>query len=150
MDYINYILLVLSSGFFFILSIFSLYEKEKRASLISFIFALIMPLLWGGLIFLNSTPVIRIINLTILSFAFIFLVISLIKYFPEKPIQDIEKITQFDERDHMFSRMSMQKFPDNSGKYYKLNPDREAIDKKINNDPNLGEPGAKFYEKYYS
>ncbi|MCK5004467.1 MAG: reductive dehalogenase [Candidatus Aminicenantes bacterium] len=150
MDYINFAFLILSSGFFLFLSVSSIYEKEKRASLISFLFALIMAPLWGGLIILNSTPVIRIINLTILSFAFIILVISLIKYFPKKPLPNIEKITQFDERDHMFSRMSMQKFPDNSEKYYKLNPDMEAVDKKIAKDPNLGDPGAKFYDKYYS
>lgn len=150
MDHINFVLLILSSGFFLLLSIFSIFEKEKRAALISFIFALIMVPMWGGLIIFNSTPVIHILNLIILGFAFIIFVISLIKYFPKKSIQEIKKITRFDERDHMFSRMGMQKSPDNSGKYYKLHPDREAIDRKIDKDPNLGETGAKFYDKYYS
>ncbi len=150
MDYINFSLLIVSSGFFLLLSISSIFEKEKRASLVSFLAAMTMTLLWGVLIILHPTPLSRIINIAILSLTFIILMISMIRYFPEKSKQDIKKIMQFDERDHMFSRMNMQRSPDNSGKYYKSKPDSKAVDKKISNDPNLGEPGSKFYNKYYS
>lgn len=150
MDQLNLILLILSAGFFLILSLFSIYEKEYRAAFVSFIFALIMIPLWTALTIWNSIPEIQIVNYAALIITSIFLIVSLIKYFPEKTEEETESISQFDERDHMFSRMSMQNSPDNSEEYYKMNPDSEAVDKKISKDPNLGEPGAKFYNRNYS
>ena len=150
MDNINIILLLLSAGFFVLFSAFSIYEKEFRAALISLIFFSAISVFWIGLTIWNSTPVVYYCNLFLYFLILIFLIISAVRYFPGKENIPNENIEQFDERDHMFSRMGMQKFPDNAEKYYKEHPDKEASDRKTEKDPALGEPGAKFYDKLFS
>ncbi len=150
MDSLNLILLFLSAGFFVLLAISSIYEKELRAAMVSLIFFSGVSLFWTGLTIWNSIPVIYFFNLILYFLLIIFLVISAIRFFPGKGGNLKENIEQFDERDHMFSRMGIQNFRDLSEQYYKEHPENEAPDKKTAKDPNLGEPGAKFYSSLFS
>ncbi|MEN8221970.1 MAG: reductive dehalogenase domain-containing protein [Acidobacteriota bacterium] len=150
MDSLNIIFLFLSAGFFVLLSAYSIYEKEFRAALVALIFLSAISVFWAALTIWNSLPVIYNFNFVILLLLPVFIVISCIRFFPGKKETSKENIEQFDERDHMFSRMGMQKFPDNSEQYYRDHPDKKVSDKRTAKDPNLGEPGAIFYSRLFS
>lgn len=150
MDILNIILLVFTGGFLLLLLVYSVYEKETRAALVSL--ALLPPAtaFWIGITLLNSNPFFRNLNILLFIISGLFIIISAIKYFPRLREEPKENIEPFDERDHMFSRMGMQKFQKNKNRYYRENPEKEASDKRTASHPNLGEPGSKFYSQLYS
>jgi len=74
--------------------------------------------------------------------------VSLIPWFPKLSNPDAAEIEQFDERDHMFSRANLKFHPDLARQYHKLHPEKKAVDEEIWKGPELGEPGARFYDRY--
>ncbi len=150
MDNLNFFLLLVTAGFFFLFTSFSIYEKKYKAGFVSAVFMVLTTMMWILFIIWNSRPVIMTINVVVILFFFLFVIVSIIGYFPPKKLKNNSDIEKFDERDHMFSRMVMQKYGDKSDTYYKNNPDKRTIDRKIAKDPNLGDPGAKYYDMYFS
>jgi len=80
----------------------------------------------------------------------LFAFISLLKFHPPRKTRNLSAALPFDERDHMFSRNSLQFHPELAKKYYKDHPEKESEDKKIQMKPELGEPGHLYYDPYYS
>jgi len=150
MDVLNLLALTASAGFFLVLSAYSIYEKEYRASVISALSALLFILLWGTVIIWGRAPFIRHLNILLLISVLLFLTVSFIRYFPKKDMKDQGDIIQFDERDHMFARMNMLRSPGQAEIYYSSYPEKESQDKRTAKDPGLGEPGGKFYDRYFS
>jgi reductive dehalogenase len=146
----NTILLYLFDIFLLFFFISSVFEKEKRASIISFVFFIGNNLFWIFLINFNYINIILYLNYFILFIIPVFAIISLIKYFPEQPEKSTDNIQQFDERNHMFSRNNLQFYPILMKKYYLDNPDKRGMDEKIHALPELGEEGATYYDDYYS
>ncbi len=150
MDLINYISITITELFLVVMFVSSIYEKEFRAATVSFFMILLNSVFWFVLISGNISEKVPLANIIIISLEVIFVLISSIKYFPKKDIPALNNIIRFDERDHMFSRMNQQNSSRISKKYYKLFPEKEKIDKEISKDPNLGEAGSKFFDKYFS
>ncbi len=150
MHNLNLFFLVSINLFFLFFFVSSVYEGEKRASLISPVFILVNTFFWLLLTKFNDIKLIYYINYLVIGFFILFGIISLIKYFPEKKEENFEKIEQFDERDHMFSRNNLQFYPHLMEKYYKIRPENKQIDEKIHKLPELGEEGARYYDPYYS
>ncbi len=150
MDNFNLFFLVGINLFFLFFFVSSVYEGEKRASLVSFVFTMLNTSFWLFLIKFNEIKFIYYINYFVIGFFIIFGIISLIKYFPEKEKENLEDVEQFDERDHMFSRNNLQFYPHLMEKYYKIKPENKQIDEKIHKLPELGEKGARYYDPYYS
>jgi len=150
MDTLNIILLFLTGGFLLLFLVYSVYEKESRAALVSLALLPLVIFFWTGLTVWNSTPLLHHLNIAVFIIFGLFSAVSAVQYFPGGNEETRESIEQFDERDHMFSRMAMQNYPENKKKYYRKHPDKEPPDEKTADSPNLGEPGAKFYSRLYS
>ena len=57
---------------------------------------------------------------------------------------------RYDERDTMFSRMSLEKDSDDYKKYYKLRPENKEIDDKLREMPGLLSEGTPKYDRVKS
>ena len=136
--------------FFLLLAGTSILEKEKRATFIAICLTLANILLWGLFILASKSQLLTTINNGTLLLLGIFIIISLVKIFPKRILQDFSKVIRFDERDHMFSRNNLQHHPDLAEQYYRAHPDKKEIDEEIQAKPELGEPGQTYYDKYYS
>jgi len=132
-----------------LLLITSIREKEIRALSFSFVFLIGNTGMWLFFIFKNQ-PWVQVSNLVILILLGLFAFISLLKFHPPRKTRNLSAALPFDERDHMFSRNSLQFHPELAKKYYKDHPEKESEDKKIQMKPELGEPGHLYYDPYYS
>jgi len=138
-------------GFIFIGLVFisSVIEKQWRAVCVSLTLEIVYTLFWFFL-YVNKYQVFaQIIIYIITALVVLFTMASLIKHFPEEDEKQYD-IEQFDEREHMFSRNQLQYHPDLASKFYAAHPEFKEIDHKINNQPELGEEGGKFYDKYFA
>ncbi len=153
-SFLNLINIVLFSFLIFLLGalfVSSFWERRLRPRYISFV--LIVTLLVMFLLFyrFNNIGVVYVLNLVFITLFSIPILMSIVYWFPSKkdPI-DREKITQFDERDHMLSRNMIKDYPHLYKKYYTMYPDRKQRDKIAHKLPELGQPGSKFYDPIYS
>jgi ferredoxin len=129
----------------------SLREGEKRAAALSFVGLILNCLLWTAFILFHYFPVIRIANIIVLVALLVLAVISALKFFPAAPQPELHSIILYDERDHMFSRNALKFDPEHKKIYYEtLHPELLKIDASIQAKPDLGEPGATYYDPLYS
>jgi len=147
---INVLFLVGTSSFFLVMIYASLEEKEHRATIISIISLFMNIGVWSSFLKYSNIESVKMINIMSLIFGAIFALFSLIKWFPAKEDDDLEKIEQYDERDQMFARNNLQNSKTNFDKYYKKYPDKKTTDKKIHKLPNLGSGGSRFYDDLIS
>jgi len=150
MFYVNLLFGIFIGLFFMFFCISSLFEKEYRAAIISFVFFLLNSIFWVLIIHFIEYDLVKYFNFFVIGIIIIFILISFVKYFPKKGKEDLSKVERFDERNHMFSRNNLQFYPEFKKIYYKENPDKKDIDKTIHGLPELGEKGASFYNLYYS
>ncbi len=146
--------LAILSFFLFVfggLFISSFREKKPRVRYLSLLFIFISLGIFSVFWRFGERPIISTVNKTSIIIFFLFILISLIHWFPPKkdPV-DPSKITQFDERDHMLSRNMIWYHPELKEKYYKMYPDREKRDEIAHKLPELGQPGSLFYDPVYS
>jgi ferredoxin len=143
--------LLAASLFFVMLGATSWREGEKRAVGMSLLLLLGNGLLWGVLMRQRRVAAVQAGNVLLLGLLLIFIVLSLLKYFPARPLPpDGMNVERFDERDHMFSRNQLKFHPDLAGSYYARNPDFRPMDEKIHSRPELGMPGHVYYDELYS
>jgi ferredoxin len=147
---INWIFLIITDVFLVLLLVSSILEKEKRAALLSFLAAAVNSGIWIFFILYLSISWVSVINTVVLVLSIVMVVLSLIKFFPSRPVRELSNVKQYDERDYMFSRNMLQFHPHLAEKYYSVHPGKKEIDQKIHQKPELGEPGHVFYDKYYS
>lgn len=92
---------------------------------------------------------VAIVSVPVLFWLFVaFVFVSLLPWFPKPANPDIGKIEQFDERNHMFSRRNLKFHLDLAKRYHQSHPEKKEVDEEIWKLPELGEPGAKFYDRY--
>ncbi len=128
----------------------SIGEKEYRAASIGMLLIVLADLGWYFICVNIDIPFIYHLNISLNTIITALFIISFIKYFPETDESEPLNIEQFDERNHMFSRNNMQHYPELQTRYYKQYPEHEEIDNKLKTLPELGAPGSKYYDKYYS
>lgn len=150
MPIINLLFLIFSDAFLLLLIVSSIIEKEKRASFISFIGLLANSLLWTAFILYGHIKLISILNISAVITLVLFALISLIKFFPRREERDLTGAGKYDERDNMFARNNLQFHAGLARQYYADHPEKKEIDTKIHDKPELGEPGAAYYDHYGS
>lgn len=141
--HISSLLIVLLLLFFLILFfIYSVFEKEKKAS------AKIIPLILF-LVVLESAISIGWIGFYIQFFLVVLFVIGfiviLVPFHNKKVIFEIDE-TKFDERDIMFSRMELKKGTNKFETYYKNRPQNKAKDNLFRKEAGLLSPDSMFYD----
>jgi reductive dehalogenase len=147
---INLIFLIFSDTFLLILFVSSIVEREKRASVISSAGFIINSLLWCLFFLFGHLKPVSVLNIVVVSGILLFVFISLIRFFPGKEDRNLANAEKFDERDNMFARNNLQFHRELAGKYYAAHPEKKEIDRKILDKPELGEPGATYYDPYGS
>lgn len=147
---INGVLLVLGDAFFGLLLVSSIKERETRAAWLSFFLMLGNTGLWFGLTWMRGYLPVYILNLGLLIVLLAAIPISLARFFPAREASDLSGIDRYDERDNMFARNNLAFHPHLAARYYQSHPEKQEIDRKIQEKPRLGEPGHIFYDAYYS
>ena len=143
------LVLWLGLGILFSLGLYSsLREKQLRAATICAIGFIINSIFWGILIYYRHVEFVRTIGFIAILIVFLFSLVSVVRFFPPLKKEDRTHISQYDERDHMFSRNNLQFHPKLAEQYYRKNPELFEIDKAIQEKPELGHQGGQFYDKY--
>lgn len=137
-------------GFF---AITSWREGEKRALAIAILLLPANVLFWAFFILLRHQAFLKTANAAIFGFSAVFVLLSLLKYFPRRsaaPVPDLAAIERFDERDHMFSRNELKFNAALAASYYAGHPHLRSFDEKIHLRPELGQPGHVYDDPGYS
>ena len=127
-------------------SITSFRELEKRAGLLSLLCAVGFGIIWAGIgiAFPEATFYLAVIAWALSVAGAIFLSLPIGKAEPLKI--DISKTERFDERHIMFGRMELKEGTPQYDEYYMhLNPEMKKVDDNLRSMPDLGEPGAKYF-----
>ncbi len=128
----------------------SLFEKEQRAAFIAFLVVVGNSGLWIALNLFNHLKWAFLLNGVLLILLMVFVMVSLIKFFPPASQRDLSAVQRFDERDHMFSRDNLKSHPQLAVQYYAAHPEKKEIDDKIHGKPGIEEPGRVFYDSQYT
>ncbi len=147
---INWVLLAMTTVLIAVFLFSSIGEKERRAALLAFVCLVGNAGVWIFFILFNHLKWVSLLNLVVVTAAGLFIILSLVKFFPPIQERNLSAIEQYDERDIMFARNRLQFHPDQAEKYYKAHPEKREVDEKIFRKPELGEPGHLFYNPYYS
>ncbi|MBW1668259.1 MAG: reductive dehalogenase [Deltaproteobacteria bacterium] len=129
-------------------SITSFRELEKRAGLLSLLCAVGFGIIWAGIgiAFPEATFYLAVIAWALSVAGAIFLSLPIGKAEPLKI--DISKTERFDERHITFGRMELKEGTPQYDEYYMhLNPEMKKVDDNLRSMPDLGEPGAKYFNK---
>lgn len=133
--------LLLFTGF----SLVSFKEGERRATIVSLIFAV----MGAGLLFASSYLAAQIQTMILVGlFAVVILVVVILLL----PIGRVERIrdvpgSRFDERDIMFARARLEPGSERYKAYYKLRPGNEPKDDLFRSQPGLLSPQAKYADE---
>lgn len=147
---INWTLLAVVTVFFLLLLFSSIKEKEKRAVGLSLVGLVFNAGLWLGFIFFPEVEVLQVLNKITWAMIVLVGVISFLKFFPRPLSRDLTNLEAMDERDMMFARNHLQYHPDLAEKYYERHPEKKEGDRKIQEKPELGQPGHLYYDGLYS
>jgi reductive dehalogenase len=128
----------------------SIGEREKRAAILTAIGIVVNSGLWLLFILGPENRLVEILNLLIVICLALFAALSLLRFFPRREARDMGNSSQFDERNHMFSRNNLQFHPHLASDYYARHPEKRETDREIQNKPELGEPGSLFFDPWYS
>ena len=150
MQIINWVLFALSTILIFMFLSASARENERRAALLALVSLVGNACVWCLFIFFYHLNIVPVLNLSAVFLIVLFVVVSLIQFFPPIKERDLSFIEKYDERDHMFSRNMLQDHPDLAEKYYGSHPEKREKDEKIHSKPELGDPGHFFYDSYRS
>jgi len=149
MIWANIILLAAGNLFFVWLALAAWREKSGRAGWLAALGVLVNTALWLAFVYGSPhVPIVRGVNILALVLVAAFLVVSLVSRFPALTAPDTAAIRRFDERDHMFARNNTWRHPETAERYYADHPDKRAVDARILNRPQLGEPGGRFYDAW--
>ncbi|MCJ7526286.1 MAG: hypothetical protein MUP71_13845, partial [Candidatus Aminicenantes bacterium] len=108
MYWIDWIGLLAGTLFFLLFAVTSYHEGEKRAVGLSVLFFLANALSWGSMLHWRQIASVQFANVALLVLLFIFIALSLLKFFPAAVEPDLSRIDRADERDHMFSRNQLK------------------------------------------
>lgn len=148
--FIDWLLLILTTLLIALFLLSSIQEKERRAAFRAFICLVGNAGLWNLFILFKEIKWVSFLNLAVFIAIVLFILVSLVRYFPPIKERDLSGIQKYDERDHMFARNSLQYHPELAKKYYAAYPEKRSIDEKIQGKPELGEPGHRFYDAYFT
>ena len=128
----------------------SLREGETRAIFCSVVAIAVNSIFWGLLVYYEHTVASKAIGAVAVIAVSLFCALSMIHYFPKAGGLQTANISieQYDERDHMFSRNSLQYYPGIAKEYYDKHPELSGMDAQIHEKPELGEKGGRFYDSY--
>jgi ferredoxin len=147
---VNWIVFAISEALLMLFLVSSLLEREKRAAIISLAVVVVNSGLWIALNLFMHFKWVFFLNFALLILLVVFVIVSLIKFFPLANQRDLSAVRPFDERDHMFSRNNLKSHPQLAKKYYAAHPEKKEIDAKIHSKPGFEEPGRVFYDSLYT
>ncbi len=147
---LNLFFLLLTDAFLLLLCISSLVEREKRAARLSFLLLLGNSAFWAALLLFKDLRFMVILDIAAVTALTLLALISFMKFFPKRLDRHLSEAEQFDERNHMFARNNLKFYPDLAAQYYATQPAKKDIDRKIHEKPEIGEPGAAYYDEYLS
>lgn len=150
MQIFNWILFSVTDVLILVFFTASVREKEKRAAGLAFFALAGNSCLWVFLILFRHLHGVPTANLAVYFLGGLFVLVSMVKYFPSREERDLSAVEKCDERDVMFSRNRLQFHPDLAERYYTAHPEKRGIDEKIHGKPELGEPGAFYYDAHRS
>ena len=126
-------------------------ERERRAGLLTFLFTGMIAVLWFGFgaAFPGTTLSAAAAAWGAAAAAVLFVALPIGK--PRALEIDPSRAERFDERHIMFGRAELRKGTPQYEEYYtRLNPGAKETDDGIRAMPELGEPGAKYYDEFDS
>lgn len=141
---------VCGTVFFLLMLHSSMREKERRATVISALLTLGNLALWAALLAFRHIAAMRTINWIVLAGLGLFALLSLVRWFPPAQAEETGSIEPYDERDHMFARNRLSRHPEHARAYYAAHPGHEAGDRRIQEKPELGEPGHTHYDPLHT
>ncbi len=143
----DWIIFIASCGFFLILTLSSIREREMRAAAIAFASFAANAFLWSFIIIFADK--LYYINISLIGLGAVSLIISMMRFFPGRsPERDTSKALQYDERDNMFARNNLQHHPDLMKKYHAMRPENESTDQQIHKKPEFGDKEQFFHDPY--
>ncbi len=148
--WINTAGLIISDFFILILIYSAFHENQRRAWYFGLVFLLINSAFWLVMIFFIDIQMAAVLNVLFMILIFIFMLISLARWFPARSAEKQTPTQLFDERDHMFARNNLQLHSDLFEKYYSIHPELKAVDEKIHKLPELLEPGSIYYDRIFA
>ncbi|MFH1196054.1 MAG: reductive dehalogenase domain-containing protein [bacterium] len=132
---------------FITVAVISLFEKEKRAALRAFAFALLFPMPYFVIGFLNIFFSSELSWAVFLITAFVALLI-LLPIDLQREFKFVKPSGRIDERDVMFSRNELVEGTARFKDYYKKNPSKKSLDDKFRSAPGLLMPGSTKYDPF--
>jgi reductive dehalogenase len=150
MIWINVIFIMGTSSFLMLIIFSSWNEKEFRALGIAILGFCINGTVWTVFLLFNRLSWLGTINIGLAGILFLMILLSGVKFFPDRQAGRENSIGQYDERNHMFSRNNLRFHPVLHKKYYSRYPDRRVIDEKIHQQPELGDPEQQFFDDIHS
>ena len=150
MEIVNWILLIVTDVLILVFFTSSIREKEKRAAGLALIALTGNSCLWLLFILFKHLKGVSVANLAVFILCGLFVLVSTVKYFPSRNGRDLSTVEKYDERDIMFARNRLQFHPELAERYYAAHPGKRDIDGKIHGKPELGEPGAFYYDPHRS
>lgn len=138
--------LTLAVVFLFLMGLAAHAEAESRALWISMLLALPGLVMLFVLIVFSPGSLSILLSMLIVAGAVGGLLVIFLPWMPRMKLPDMSSATRFDERDHMFARARLIKYPELRQIYYESHPERREIDQKIHALPELGEEGGRLYD----
>ncbi len=130
-------------GVFFLLAVFiSIREKEIRAAKLFFVIALLVPVLFSTPSLLDEKAQAAI---SLILLGLFFIIVILITIPTNDAYEESIPIRGIDERDTMFARNELSRYPERFDAYYKEHPEKKELDDKFRARPGLLSPKASQY-----
>jgi ferredoxin len=122
-------------------------EREDRAALLTLVLTVICGGVWAAVMLLTGAYLPYFVGAALVLGAASLVAVSapLGRSAPLRPTGKQEKV---DERDVVFSRGKLLRHhPERYDEYYRMRPEYKEIDDEIRKLPDIGEPGARFYDR---
>jgi len=125
-------------------------ERVPRAAAVSLAVLALTIALGLALFMLKGNSAGTVLSWSLVVGALLFLVVSFLPFMPAAPPVDLSGVQRFDERDHMFARNNVRNHPELRRRYHLMRPEAKDYDLHLDTLPQLGEPGARFYDSQIS
>lgn len=132
--------------FLVLFTIASVRERKYRAAAIGMVFLLVTGTIWFGGIFVYQP------GDAVLTAVFIIIIVLVLLFFlpvGKTTVQEVAPTTdKADERDVMFARNEYLIGSERYETYYRMRPEKKAIDDKLRTLPQMCEPGGVYYDRF--
>jgi reductive dehalogenase len=151
MEIDSFFIYIIAAGifiFFLIFALFSIAEKEIKATKRAFLLAFLLPMFFLSLNLVHSSLFV-VLRWIVVFFIFFGTIIILLPIYPERlKLKNQTPKSKIDERNVMFARAELLPGTENYFHYYSMRPENKTTDDYIRSLPGLLSKKASKYEKY--